>query len=80
MRDELLELMTEEQRKLHEEFTQCQNWDELEALYKKMERLNESRENNEIPHLDMTLEEFRAKFHTVSYEDVKRKMYGNVDD
>ena len=50
--------LTEEQRKLHEEFTQCQNWDEVEAFLKKVEKLKESRENNEIPHLDMTSEEF----------------------
>ena len=55
-----LDFLTEEQRKLHEEFTQCQNWDEVEAFLKKVEKLKESRENNEIPHLDMTLEEFDA--------------------
>ena len=71
-----LGFLTEGQRKLHEEFTQCQNWEELEALYEKVKKQNESGENNEIPHLDMTLEEFRTKLHTVSYEDVKRKMYG----
>ena len=80
MEDKSLELLTEEQRKLHEEFTQCQNWDEVQEFLKKVKKLNESRKNNEIPHLDMTLEEFRAKYHTVSYEDVKRKMCGDVDD
>ena len=75
MRDELLELMTEGQRKLHEEFTQCQNWGEVEEFLKKVEKLNESRENNEIPHLDMTLEEFRAKYHTKLLEEVLGK-YG----
>ena len=75
-----LDLMTEEQRKFHEEFTQCQNWEELEALFEREEKLKESRKNDEIPHLDMTLEEFRAKYHTVSYEDVKRKMCGDVDN
>lgn len=75
MRDELLELMTEGQRKLHEEFTKCQNWGEVEEFLKKVEKLNESRENNEIPHLDMTLEEFRAKYHTKPLEEVLGK-YG----
>lgn len=56
-----LDLLTEEQRKLHEEFTQCQNWDEVEAFLKKVEKLNESRENNEIPRVDMTAEEFCKK-------------------
>ena len=80
MEDKSLELLTEEERKLHEEFTLCQNWDEVETFLKKVEKLNESRDNNTIPHLDMTLEEFRAKYHTVSYEDMKRKMWGDVDD
>ncbi len=28
MEDKSLELLTEEQRKLHEEFTQCQKWED----------------------------------------------------
>jgi hypothetical protein len=75
MEDKSVELMTEGQRKLHEEYTQCQNWDELEALYKKVEKLKESRGEEEIPHLDMTLEEFRAKYHTKPLEEVLHK-YG----
>lgn len=74
MEDKSLELLTEEERKLHEEFTQCQNWGEVQEFLKKVKRLNESRENNEIPRLDMTLEEFRKKYHTVSYEEVMEKL------
>ena len=70
-----LDLLSEERRKLLEEFSQCQNWDEVEALLKKEEKLKGSRENNEIPHLDMTLEEFRAKYHTKPIEEVLNK-YG----
>lgn len=58
MEDESLELMTEEQRKLHEKFTQCQNWEEAEIFLKKVEKLKESRENEDIPHYDMTYDEF----------------------
>ena len=69
-----LDFLTEKQRKLHEEFTQCQNWDEVEAFLKKVEKLKESCENNEIPHLDMTLEEFDAKYKLATLEEIQRKM------
>ena len=74
MKDKSLELMTEEQLKFHEEFTCCQNMEEIYELKKRWEKLNESRENNTIPHCDMTLEEFRAKYHTTSYEEMKKRM------
>ena len=77
MEDKSLELMTEEQRKLHEEFTQCQNWEEVEIFLKKVEKLNESRGNEKIPHLDMTLEEFDAKYKLATLEDIQRKMGRN---
>lgn len=73
MEDKTLELMTEGQRKLHEEFTQCQNWDELEALYKKMEKLNESCNDNGIPRVDMTAEEFCKKYGLVSIEEIMER-------
>lgn len=73
MKDKSLELMTEEELKFHEEFTCCQNMEEIYELEKRWEKLNESRENT-IPHYDMTLEEFRAKYHTTSYEEMKKKM------
>ena len=74
MKDKSLELMTEEQLKFHEEFTCCQNMEEIYELKKRWEKLNESRKNNTIPHYDMTLEEFRAKYHTTSYEEMKKRM------
>ena len=70
-----IEMLTEEQRKLHEEFTHCQNWEEVEEFLKKVEMINESQENNEIPYYDMTIEEYRQKFNTTSYEDMKKKMW-----
>lgn len=75
MDENTLSLLTEDEINLHKEFLQCQNEEELERFIKKVEMLNESRENNEIPHLDMTLEEFRAKYHTISHEDLMKK-YG----
>ena len=75
MSNKSIELLTEEQRKLHEEFTRCQNWEEVESFLKKVEKLNESHENNEIPYYDMTIEEYRQKFNTTSYEDMKKKMW-----
>ena len=74
MKDKSLELMTEDELKFHEEFTRCQNMEEIYELEKRWEKLNESRENNRIPHYDMTLEEFRAKYHTTSYEEMKKRM------
>ena len=70
MEDKSLELLTEEERKLHEEFTQCQNIQEIEELEKKWNKLNESRENIIIPNYDMTLEEFCRKYGLVSHEEV----------
>ena len=74
MEDKSLELLTEEGRKFYEEFTQCQSMEEIEELEKRWNKLNESRENNEIPHLDMTLEEFDAKYKLATLEDIQRKM------
>lgn len=73
MDEKSLESLTEGQRKLHEEFTKCQNWDELEALYKKMEKLNESCNDNWIPPVDMTAEEFCKKYGLVSIEEIMER-------
>ena len=70
MKDKSLELMTEEQLKFHKEFTCCQNMEEIYELKKRWEKLNESRENNTIPHYDMTLEEFDKKYKLKSHEEV----------
>jgi len=75
MEDKSLELLSEEGRKFHEEFTQCQSMEEIEELEKRWNKLNESRENNEIPHLDMTYEEFLIKYHCVDAEEMRKK-YG----
>jgi len=69
MEDKSLELLTENERKLHEEFTQCQNMQEIEELEKRWNKLNESRNNN-IPNYDMTLEEFCRKYGLVTHEEV----------
>ncbi len=74
MEDKILELLTEEERKLHDEFTRCETMEEIEELERKWNKLNESQENKTIPRYDMTLEEFRAKYNTTSYEEMKKKM------
>ena len=74
MEDKSLELLTEEGRKFYEEFTQCQNMKEINKLEKKWNKLNESHENNTIPHYDMTLEEFDKKYKLKSHEEV----WGNI--
>jgi len=73
MEDKSLELLTEEGRKLHEEFTQCQSMEEIEELKKRWDKLNESRENNETPRVDMTAEEFCKKYGLVSLEEIKER-------
>lgn len=78
MEDKSLELLTPEQRKLHEEFANCKTWEEVEVFLKKVEKLNESQDNNVIPHYDMTLEEFRARYHTTSYEEMEKRMWGEM--
>lgn len=70
MKDKSLELMTEDELKFHEEFTRCQNMEEIYELEKQWEKLNESRKNNTIPHYDMTLEEFDKKYKLKSHEEV----------
>lgn len=73
MEDKSLELLTEEQRKLHDEFNRCETWEEVQEFLKKVKKMNESQENNVIPHYNMTLEEFRAKYHTVPHEEVWKR-------
>lgn len=75
MEDKSWELFTEEERKFFEAFHNAKTLEEIEELEKRMNKLYESRENNDIPHYDMTLEEFRAKYHTKPLEDVFAK-YG----
>ena len=74
MEDKSLELLTEEERKFHEEFTQCQSMEDIEELEKRWNKLRETRGEEEIPHLDMTLEEFDAKYKLATLEDIQRKM------
>ena len=73
MEDEYLDLFTETHRKLHEEFTQCQNWEEVEVFLRKVEKLNESQENIEIPYYDMTVEEYCNKYGLVSLEEIMER-------
>lgn len=76
MEDKSLELLTEEERKLHDEFTRCQNWEEVEAFLKKVEKLNESREPQPIPHYNMTFDEFCKKYNATPYEEMEKRMWG----
>lgn len=74
MEDKSLELLTEEERKFFEEYRLCQNEQEVQALIDRENKLNESRGHVEITRLDMTLEEFRHKYHTVPYDEIMKKM------
>ena len=58
MEDKMLELLSEEGRKFHEEFTRCQTMEEIDELKERWDRLNESRNDKTSPQYDMTLEEF----------------------
>ena len=75
MDDRILEILTEEERKLHEEFVNCKDWGEVEEFLKKVEKLNESQANNEIPYYDMTTEEYCKRYNFVTLEDAMKK-YG----
>ena len=74
MEDKSLELMSDDGLKLLQEFRNCQSREDFDELKKRWNKLNESSGNNTIPHYDMTLEEFRAKYHTTSYEEMKKRM------
>ncbi len=76
MESKSLELLTEEQRKLHDEFTRCQNWEEVQEFLKKVEKLNESQENNVIPHYDMTWDEYCKKYNITPIEEIEKRMCG----
>ena len=73
MADKILEILTEEERKLHEEFVNCKDWEEVEEFLKKVENLDESKENDEIPYYDMTIEEFCKKYNLVSLEEIMER-------
>ena len=74
MEDKSLELMSDDGLKLLQEFRNCQSREDFDELKKRWDKLNRSIGNNTIPHYDMTLEEFRAKYHTTSYEEMKKRM------
>lgn len=73
MEDKSLELLTEEERRFHEEFTSCQNMDEIEELEKRLKSLNESRADVEFSHFDMTADEFCKKYGLVSIEEIMER-------
>ena len=73
MEDKSLELLTEEERRFHEEFTRCQNMEEIEELEKRLKSLNESRGDAELPHFDMTVDEFCKKYGLVSIEEIMER-------
>ena len=73
MEDKSLELLTPEQRKLHEEFVNCKTQEDVDRVIEKTRILSESLSEPET-YLDMTLEEFDNKYHLAKYEDVKEKM------
>ena len=73
MKDNFLELLTEEERELHEEFMNCETQEDIDAFFEKVEKYNESRKNNEIPYYDMTAEEYCKKYNLVTLEDAMKK-------
>lgn len=73
MEDKSLELLSEDGRRLLEEFRLCQNEEEVQALIERQEKLNESRKNAKIKHLDMTADEFCKKYGLVSIEEIMER-------
>ena len=80
MEDKSLELLTEEERQFLDEFTRCQSIAEIDELAKRREEYKKARGNTEIPHYNMTLEEFDKKYQLASFEDIKRKMGWNGEE
>ena len=74
MKDNFLELLTEEDRKFYEEFMQCKNMEEICLFEKKWNAINESRKNHTLPNYDMTLEGMDKKYKLFSHEEVWKKM------
>lgn len=73
MKDKSLELLTEEERRFYNEFTQCRTTEEIDELGKKWEKLNESHKNNKITHYDVIAEEFCKKYDLVSLEEIMER-------
>ncbi|MGN0993018.1 MAG: hypothetical protein ACI4PE_03770 [Bacilli bacterium] len=74
-RDKSFELMTEEDIAFFEAFHNCKTDEEIDALIEQERKLNESRKNNDIPHLDMTLDEIKEKYGLISHEDVWKSIF-----
>ena len=71
--EHFLQSLTEEQRKLHEEFMRCETQKDIDAFFEKVEKYNESRTNKEIPYYDMTIEEYCKKYNLVSLEEIMER-------
>ena len=71
--EHFLQSLTEEQRKLHEEFMRCETQEDIDAFFEKVEKYNESRKNQEIPYYDMTFEEYCKKYNLVSLEEIMER-------
>lgn len=76
MEDKSLELLSEEGHKFHDEFTRCQNIEEIYELEKRWKKLNESRGEQPIPHYNMTFDEFCKKYNATPYEEMEKRMWG----
>ena len=75
MEDKSFELLSENGRRLLEEYRLCQNEKEIQSLIEKQKKLNESRGPQEIPNFDMTLEEFCEKYNCTKLDDIMKR-YG----
>ena len=75
MEDKSLELLTPEGRRFYEEWSRCETMEEIEELEKRWAEYYASREPEEIPHYDMTLEELDKKYGLVSHEEVWKKQF-----
>ena len=75
MEDKSLELLTPEQRKLHEEFEKCRTEEDFQRWDQKAKLLNES-QTNQRTRLDMTYEEFCQKYNVTPYEEMEKRIGG----
>lgn len=74
MDDKILELLSEEQLKIHNRLCNCTTMQELRQVVLDASKLNESTDPQPLE-IGMSIEEFKKKYDLVDIEDLKGK-YG----
>lgn len=75
MEDKSLQLLTDEQLKVHRRLEQCTTIEELREIEEELNLLNEKVEPFQEEDIDMSIEEFKEKYGLINIKDLKGK-YG----